>query len=94
MRVSVNDTPAFNLTAGSTELDGDPAVREAWTTTDPEHEQLAAALLESLRREGVPQGVWLADIARTREALREADDTLRRLYDAVLQGLPPLEQTG
>lgn len=59
-------------------------------TLQPEHEELLAALLERLRSEGAPQGVWLVEIEQVRAALQGADDLLRRLADAIVNGLPPL----
>lgn len=53
----------------------------------PEHEPLVAALLERLRAEGAPQGVWLVEIEQARRALQTVDSLLRRLGDAIVSGI-------
>jgi hypothetical protein len=49
-----------------------------------EREQLIDDLLERLKAEGAPEGTWLLEIDEVREALRQADDILRRLRDAII----------
>lgn len=60
------------------------------TSVSEEHEEVIARILEALRIQGVPQGVWLVELEQVRASLRAADDLLRRIYDAILDGLPPL----
>ena len=47
---------------------------------------LATELLRQLEERGAPQGTWLFEIERVRQALREADELLLHLYDAVIRG--------
>jgi hypothetical protein len=52
--------------------------------------ELAAAdlvdeIVRGLEERGVPSGVWLVDIARVRQSLREADALLRRLEDGIIR---------
>jgi hypothetical protein len=47
--------------------------------------ELVESLLEALEARGVPQGAWLVDINRIRQALQEADGLLRRLEDAIIR---------
>jgi hypothetical protein len=53
------------------------------TTTDAE--SLAERVLELLEQRGVPSGAWLVDIAQVRRSLRDADNLLRRLEDAIIR---------
>jgi DNA-binding LytR/AlgR family response regulator len=50
-----------------------------------EREELVESLLNALEARGVPQGAWLVDINRIRQALQEADSLLRRLEDAIIR---------
>jgi hypothetical protein len=43
----------------------------------------AEELLRALEERGVPEGIWLVDIAQVRRALRDADALLRRLEQAL-----------
>lgn len=52
-------------------------------------ERIVDDLLERLRSEGVPAGMWLVDIARVRQSLQDADSLLRRLAEAILENLGP-----
>jgi hypothetical protein len=45
-------------------------------------------LVERLRSEGAPQGIWLIEIAQAREALQQADALLRRMSSAIVEGMP------
>jgi hypothetical protein len=56
-------------------------------TGEAEHEQLLQALLERLRAEGAPQGMWLIEVAQAREQLQSIDGLLRRLASAIIEGL-------
>lgn len=58
---------------------------------DREREELLDALIDRLRSQGAPQGVWLVDIAQARQALQAADSLLMRLHDALIDGLSPLD---
>jgi hypothetical protein len=53
------------------------------TTTDTG--ALAERVLELLEQRGVPSGAWLVDIAQVRRSLRDADNLLRRLEDAIIR---------
>ena len=57
-------------------------------------ESLASEVVRALEERGVPQGTWLFDLARAREALREADAVLRRLEDAIVRASRPSELGG
>jgi hypothetical protein len=46
---------------------------------------LAEEIIHGLEERGVPSGAWLVDVARVRQSLREADDLLRRLEDAIIR---------
>lgn len=46
---------------------------------------LAEEIIHGLEERGVPSGAWLIDVARVRQSLREADDLLRRLEDAIIR---------
>jgi hypothetical protein len=48
-------------------------------------ETLAERVLELLEQRGVPSGTWLVDIAQVRRSLRDADNLLRRLEDAIIR---------
>ena len=50
-----------------------------------ERDQLVDSLIAALEVRGVPQGTWLVDISRARQALQEADGLLRRLEDAIIR---------
>jgi hypothetical protein len=43
------------------------------------------ALIERLREEGAPAGVWLIDITQARRALAGVDDLLYRLEQSLLR---------
>jgi hypothetical protein len=45
---------------------------------------LVDELLQKLERRGVPEGAWLVDIARIRQELRDADELLLRLQNAII----------
>jgi hypothetical protein len=55
---------------------------------------LAEEIVQRLEERGVPAGAWLIDVARVRQSLREADDLLRRLEDAIIRSAEtsPLDQ--
>ncbi len=42
---------------------------------------------------GVPAGTWLVDVAVVRQSLRDADDLLRRLEDAIIRAASPAPGT-
>jgi hypothetical protein len=42
------------------------------------------ALVDELRAEGAPEGIWLMDIAQVRVALQRADGLLRRMENAIV----------
>ena len=46
---------------------------------------LVEEIVHGLEERGVPSGAWLIDVARVRQSLREADDLLRRLEDAIIR---------
>lgn len=46
---------------------------------------LVEEIVQGLEVRGVPSGAWLIDVARVRQSLREADDLLRRLEDAIIR---------
>ena len=46
---------------------------------------LVEEIVQGLEVRGVPSGAWLIDVARARQSLREADDLLRRLEDAIIR---------
>lgn len=52
---------------------------------DREREELVDLLVQRLQAEGAPQGIWLVEIAQVREALRRADQLLRRLSEAIVE---------
>jgi hypothetical protein len=60
----------------------DEAIRAAEAA---DREELVESLLNGLEARGVPQGAWLVDINRIRQALQEADSLLRRLEDAIIR---------
>jgi len=53
--------------------------------TTEEQADLIDALTARLRVDGVPEGVWLLDIAQARQALQNTDDLLLRLSDAIVE---------
>jgi hypothetical protein len=57
---------------------------------EQEREELLDALTKRLRVEGAPQGVWLVELAQAREHLRFVDGLLRKLVEAIVDGMPPL----
>lgn len=62
---------------------------------DRDRQELADALIERLRSDGVPRGVWLVDITTVRQRLRLAQDQAERLrdeMDAALMGLSGAER--
>lgn len=68
---------------GDMERDAHPA----FETTPPSERsnELVENLIAALEVRGVPQGAWLVDISRVRNALQEADGLLRRLEDAIIR---------
>ena len=50
-----------------------------------EPQSIAEQVLQLLEERGVPSGAWLVDIGQTRQALRDADNLLRRLEDAIVR---------
>ena len=50
-----------------------------------EHAALVSELLHRLEEAGAPQGTWLYEIERVRLALRDADDLLCRLHQAIVR---------
>lgn len=52
-------------------------------------EGLADELIERLRSEGIPEGTWLIDIELARKALRQADEVLRKLQQAIIRAAGP-----
>lgn len=54
-----------------------------------EREQLVDSLLDRLRTEGAPQGVWLVEIAQARDQLASIDSLLRRLAAAIVDQMSP-----
>jgi hypothetical protein len=56
---------------------------------DPDHTQLLTAIVDQLRLEGAPQGMWLIEIAQARQALQNADGLLRRMSEAIIAGASP-----
>jgi hypothetical protein len=71
------------MTAGVQTLRIAPQPAAEATTTDAE--SLAERVLELLEQRGVPSGAWLVDIAQVRRSLRDADNLLRRLEDAIIR---------
>jgi hypothetical protein len=55
------------------------------TTPVGDRDELVERLIAALEVRGVPQGAWLVDISRVRQALQEADGLLRRLEDAIIR---------
>jgi hypothetical protein len=51
---------------------------------DEHDEALAEEIVRRLEERGLPSGAWLADVARVRRALQEADTLLRRLQEAII----------
>jgi hypothetical protein len=61
------------------------APQPAAETAGADAEALAERVLELLEQRGVPSGAWLVDIAQVRRSLRDADNLLRRLEDAIIR---------
>lgn len=57
---------------------------------DEERQGLLNALMERLRSEGAPAGVWLVEIDQARNQLATIDSLLRRLASAIVDGMPTL----
>lgn len=54
---------------------------------------LAAQIVSLLQTQGVPEGMWLLEIARARATLRQVDELLWRMEQAIAaqaQAAPPL----
>jgi hypothetical protein len=47
--------------------------------------ELIEEIVNELQTRGVPSGAWLLDIAKVRQSLREADNLMRRLEDAIIR---------
>jgi hypothetical protein len=56
--------------------------------------ELLESLIAALEVRGVPQGTWLVDISRARQALQEADGLLRRLEDAIIRDASSPSRSG
>ena len=56
---------------------------------DNEHAALVDQLLLKFEERGAPQGSWLFEIERVRGALRDADELLRQLHDAIIRAHDP-----
>jgi hypothetical protein len=50
-----------------------------------ERSELVEELLSELQTRGIPSGAWLLDVAKVRQSLREADNLMRRLEDAIIR---------
>jgi len=50
-----------------------------------ERSELVEEIVGELQARGVPSGAWLLDVAKVRQSLREADDLMRRLEDAIIR---------
>jgi hypothetical protein len=61
------------------------APQPAAEATTIDAESLAERVLELLEQRGVPSGAWLVDIAQVRRSLRDADNLLRRLEEAIIR---------
>lgn len=58
-------------------------------------QELLEALRQLLRDEGAPAGVSLLDVMRVRRSLAQADSLLRKIQDALVEGLEvPLDEPG
>lgn len=68
---------------------GPPSVEDGLELDSEEREGLLDALMERLRAEGAPAGVWMVEIAQAREQLATIDSLLRRLASAIVDGLSP-----
>lgn len=47
--------------------------------------ELVEEIVSELETRGVPSGAWLLDLAKVRQSLREADNLMRRLEDAIIR---------
>jgi hypothetical protein len=47
--------------------------------------ELVEEIVSELQTRGVPSGAWLLDLAKVRQSLREADNLMRRLEDAIIR---------
>lgn len=47
--------------------------------------ELIEEIVSELQTRGLPSGAWLLDIAKVRQSLREADNLMRRLEDAIIR---------
>jgi hypothetical protein len=54
-----------------------------------QNEELVESIVSALAARGVPAGTWLVDVVCVRQALRDADDLLRRLEDAIIRAAAP-----
>jgi hypothetical protein len=50
-----------------------------------ERSELVEEIVSELQARGVPSGAWLLDVAKVRQSLREADNLMRRLEDAIIR---------
>jgi hypothetical protein len=50
-----------------------------------ERSELIEEIVNELQTRGIPSGAWLLDIAKVRQSLREADNLMRRLEDAIIR---------
>jgi hypothetical protein len=57
-------------------------------------EELVESIVSALEARGVPAGTWLVDVVCVRQALRDADDLLRRLEDAIIRAANPTSPIG
>lgn len=50
-----------------------------------ERSELIEEIVNELQTRGIPSGAWLLDVAKVRQSLREADNLMRRLEDAIIR---------
>jgi hypothetical protein len=53
-------------------------------------DELVEQIVSALEARGVPAGTWLIDLVCVRQALRDADNLLRRLEDAITRAASPV----
>lgn len=62
-----------------------PASSTGRSGGEPDAPPLTEEIVSALEERGLPQGAWLVDVVRVRQALRDADTLLRRLEEAIIR---------
>jgi hypothetical protein len=68
----------------------DAGERVGYAARSPaQRDDLVDSIVRALEVRGIPSGTWLVDVVQVRQALRDADDLMRRLEEAIIRAASP-----